>query len=120
MTGGCAWFVTYATGAILRPHPYIFHLPLGFTYHGGVVLSTRLFYIPNYNRPLEQTVEVLWKPIMDWIKEVLQNPYLYSHIHWYPERVFVQDDDGRWMQRVDEPWTGDDLWGAWVKYFIYL
>ena len=39
---------TYATGAILRPHPYIFRLPLGFTYRGGVALSTRLFYIPNY------------------------------------------------------------------------
>ena len=70
--------------------------------------------------PLERTVEVLWKPIMDWVKEVLQNPYLYSHIHWYPKRVFVRDDDGRWMWQVDEPWTGDDLWGAWVEYFIYL
>ena len=31
-----------------RPHPYIFHLPPGFTYRGGVALSTGLFYIPNY------------------------------------------------------------------------
>ena len=56
---------------------------------------------------------------MDWVKEVLQDPYLYSCIHWYPKKVFVQVDGGRWIQWVDEPWTGDDLWETWVEYFIY-
>jgi len=47
------------------------------------------------HRPHEQTVEVLRKLIMDWVKEVLQDPYLYSCIHWYPEKVFVQVDGSR-------------------------
>jgi len=68
---------------------------------------------------LKQMVEVHRKPIMDWVKEVLQDPYLYHYIHWYPERVFVRHGDSGWIWCIDEPWTGDDLWDAWVKYLIY-
>ena len=52
---------------------------------------------------LKQTAEVHRKLIMDWIKEVLQDPYLYHYVHWYPERVFVLHGDGRWIQHIDEP-----------------
>ena len=68
---------------------------------------------------LEWMVEVRRKPIIDWVKEVLQDPYLYRYVHWYPERVFVRHGDSRWIRHIDEPWTGDDLWDAWVKYLIY-
>ena len=62
-------------------------------------------------------MEVIQKPIMGWIKEVLQDPYLSSYIHWYLEKVFICDNNGRWMWHVDEPWTADDLWDMWVSIF---
>ena len=57
---------------------------------------------------------------MGWIKEVLQDPYLSSYIHWYPEKVFIRDSDGRWIWCVDKPWTVDDLWDAWVSILLIL
>ena len=60
-------------------------------------------------------MDIIRKPIMDWVKEVLQDSYLYNYIHWYPEKVFVHDRNNQWIWHVDEPWTGDDLWDVWVS-----
>jgi hypothetical protein len=52
-----------------------------------------------------------------WIADVLQDPTLFDAVHWYPERHFVQRSDGSSMRQVSEPWTGDDVWDAWVGQF---
>jgi len=69
---------------------------------------------------LKQMVDIHRKVIMDWVNEVLQDPYLYCYVHWYPKKVFVQHGDSKWIWCIDEPWTGDELWDAWVEYFYFV
>jgi hypothetical protein len=51
---------------------------------------------------------------MSWIKGVLQDPFLFGSVHWCPEKIFSKEN-GNWIRCVDEPWTGDELWDAWVS-----
>jgi hypothetical protein len=72
-----------------------------------------------------QNFELIHKSPVKWIEDLLKDPSIGKHIHWYAERKY-RSVDGQWMHFVDEPYTADDAWNDWVfpnilcHAFIYL
>jgi hypothetical protein len=61
--------------------------------------------------------EVIQKSIAGWIEDTLQNVHLSPHFAFDGERKFKRCH-GQWMRVIDQPWTANDIWNAWVPSLI--
>jgi hypothetical protein len=56
---------------------------------------------------------VLYRPLWEWAKDLIENPRLSSHFRWDAERIFKRDG-GSWTRVFNEPWTADAFWDVQV------
>lgn len=57
---------------------------------------------------------MLYRPLWEWAKDLIENPRLSSHFHCDAERIFKRDG-GSWTRVFNEPWTAEAFWDVQVR-----
>ncbi|KAJ8082529.1 hypothetical protein PM082_008384 [Marasmius tenuissimus] len=52
---------------------------------------------------------VYQRPLLNWTKDLLQDPLLRDSFHWDAQRLYKWNGTS-WVRFVREPWTGDRFW----------
>lgn len=68
-------------------------------------------------RKEQRQYDLLARDWWEWILELLGDPCLADHIEWDARRM-SKWTDGRWMQFVNEPCTGERWYDAQVRLYI--
>ncbi|KAK7049204.1 hypothetical protein VNI00_005805 [Paramarasmius palmivorus] len=58
--------------------------------------------------------DVYYRPLWDWILEMVKHPQLAPQMEWDARRHYRFDGTG-WERFINEPWTADDWWDAQTK-----
>ncbi|KAL0057494.1 hypothetical protein AAF712_015864 [Marasmius tenuissimus] len=78
---------------------------------------TTRFQTTQNSVPLREeirTFDAYYRPIMNWLREVVQNEHLAPHMQWDARKQY-RFDGQRWERFIDEPWTADSWWDAQTK-----
>ncbi|KAH9061804.1 hypothetical protein EDB83DRAFT_2506592 [Lactarius deliciosus] len=65
--------------------------------------------VPYKSKNLE--FDVHYRPLWDWVKDLIQSSQLAKHFHWDAERIFRCTGDES-VRVFNEPWSGDVFWDA--------
>ncbi|KAA1476942.1 hypothetical protein DENSPDRAFT_758082, partial [Dentipellis sp. KUC8613] len=58
-----------------------------------------------------RTFDMHYRPLWDWLKDVIDEPSLSSQFEWDAQRIFKYNEENQGFSRVyHEPWSGDDWW----------
>ncbi|THU83800.1 hypothetical protein K435DRAFT_822896 [Dendrothele bispora CBS 962.96] len=60
-------------------------------------------------RDEEQKFEVLYRPLWDWLEELLCSKEVVSQMEWDAKQLF-KFNEKEWCRFIDEPWTADRWW----------
>jgi len=58
-----------------------------------------------------------YRPLWDWVNDLLNDPLLAPHFVWDAERLFKYSTNKQeWIRFIDEPWTADRWWDIQVCF----
>ncbi|KAJ3763493.1 hypothetical protein EV360DRAFT_66284 [Lentinula raphanica] len=60
--------------------------------------------------------ELLYRPIWDWLQELLLNPDIVSRMQWDARRLYKYDvASGTWKHFIEEAWSAESWWSVQEK-----
>lgn len=69
----------------------------------------------------DRTYVVRFRPALDAICQVLEDPDIFESLTMYPERRYVRKPGTQENMRVwSEVWTGDDWWHIQVRLVCFM
>ncbi|EMD38370.1 hypothetical protein CERSUDRAFT_113535, partial [Gelatoporia subvermispora B] len=60
-------------------------------------------------RNVEHSYEMYYRPIWEWVKDLVSDPTLAPHFNWDAQKLHIFDGSS-WVRFRDEPWTADRWW----------
>ncbi|EMD40065.1 hypothetical protein CERSUDRAFT_46326 [Gelatoporia subvermispora B] len=60
-------------------------------------------------RKEEHSYDMYYRPIWEWVKDLVKDPILAPHFNWNAQKLYKFDGD-TWIRFRDEPWTADRWW----------
>lgn len=68
-----------------------------------------------------ESFDLFYRPLWDWVRELLLDPNVVSKMEWHAQRQFRFDEaNGKWKRFISEPWTANRWWKIQVSSTCYL